>query len=145
MLMLPFAASSAGVARYRLARDLAAAGVGQGASWDAALVLTELFSNALRHARPLPGALIRVRWRFGGGTVEVSVSDGGGPSQPEPGDLSTAVTGGRGLGIVDRLSRDWGSRSDSEGTTVWAEIPVPHDHRYTGSGENCAGVAGGRQ
>src|SRR5580704_19551294 len=33
-------------------------------------------------------------------------------------------TGGRGLRIVARLSRRWGTLCDDEGTTVWAEVLV---------------------
>jgi anti-sigma regulatory factor (Ser/Thr protein kinase) len=125
MLLLPFAPSSAGVARRHLICDLAAAGVFDSAISDAAVVVSELFSNALRHARPLPGAKIRVWWELYEGTVLVSVMDGGASTMPEMGEFSQSTTGGRGLRIVERLSRHWGTRCDDEGTTVWAEIPAP--------------------
>ena len=38
--------------------------------------------------------------------------------------LSQAATGGRGLRIVEKLSRRWGTSTGDEGTTVWAEVPV---------------------
>jgi anti-sigma regulatory factor (Ser/Thr protein kinase) len=125
MLLLPFAPSSAGVARRHLMCDLAAAGIFEAAISDAAVVVSELFSNALRHARPLPGAMIRVWWEFDDGAVVVSVMDGGASTMPEMGEFSQSTTGGRGLRIVERLSRHWGTRCDDEGTIVWAEIPVP--------------------
>jgi anti-sigma regulatory factor (Ser/Thr protein kinase) len=105
--------------------DLAAAGIFEAAISDAAVVVSELFSNALRHARPLPGAMIRVWWEFDDGAVVVSVMDGGASTMPEMGEFSQSTTGGRGLRIVERLSRHWGTRCDDEGTIVWAEIPVP--------------------
>lgn len=123
--MLPFAASSASVARRRLVSDLVAAGIYEAAVSDAAVVISELFSNALRHARPLPGATIRVAWHLGPGAVRISVKDGGGPTLPRVGVLNQSTTGGRGLRIVARLARHWGSRCDDEGTTVWAELPAP--------------------
>jgi anti-sigma regulatory factor (Ser/Thr protein kinase) len=125
VLLLPFAASSAGVARRRLVSDLVRAGIYEAAVSDAAVVVSELFSNALRHARPLPGATIRVAWQLGAGAVRISVKDGGGSTLPEVGELDQSTTGGRGLRIVARLSRHWGTRCDDEGTTVWAEIGAP--------------------
>ncbi len=123
-LLLPFTASSVGVARRHLVSDLIAAGVCASAVTDAALVLSELLSNALRHAEPLPGSGLRVAWDLDADTVRVSVSDGGGPTRPELGEPTTTTTGGRGLRIVARLSRRWGALCDDEGTTVWAEVLV---------------------
>ena len=123
-LLLPFAASSVGVARRQLMSDLVAAGVYDSAACDVSLVISELFSNALRHAGPLPGAQIRVSWRIEAASVEVEVSDGGGPTRPELGQPTLSATGGRGLRIVEKLSRTWGASAGEEGTTVWAEVPV---------------------
>jgi anti-sigma regulatory factor (Ser/Thr protein kinase) len=125
VLKLPFAASSASIARRCLVSDLVSAGIYESAVSDAAVVVSELFSNALRHARPLPGSTIRVSWQLDAGSVRVSVQDGGGPTLPELGELDQSTTGGRGLRIVARLSKDWGTRCDDEGTTVWAVIPAP--------------------
>ena len=124
VLLLPFAASSVGVARRRLVSDLIAADIYDSAVCDVALVISELFSNALRHAVPLPGSKIRVAWRIDADSVQVSVSDGGGQTVPELGEPTQAATGGRGLRIVERLSRRWGTSTGDEGTTVWAEVPV---------------------
>jgi anti-sigma regulatory factor (Ser/Thr protein kinase) len=124
VLLLPFAASSVGVARRRLVSDLVAANVYDSAICDVALVISELLSNALRHAVPLPGSKIRVAWRIDADSVQVSVRDGGGPTRPELGEPTQAATGGRGLRIVQKLSRSWGTTTGDEGTTVWAEVPV---------------------
>jgi len=124
-LLLPFTASSVGEARRRLVSDLLEAGIYGSPVTDAALVMSELLSNALRHAAPLPGSSIRVDWCLEAGSVRVSVSDGGGPTRPELGEPAQFHTGGRGLRIVERLSRRWGIRSDDEGTTVWAEVRIP--------------------
>ena len=124
VLLLPFAASSVGVARRRLVSDLIAAGIYDSVVCDVALVISELFSNALRHAVPLPGSKIRVAWRIDANSVQVSVSDGGGQTVPELGEPTQGATGGRGLRIVEKLSRRWGTSTGDEGTTVWAEVPV---------------------
>jgi two-component sensor histidine kinase len=123
-LLLPFTASSVGVARRRLVSDLIAADADDPAICDAALVLSELLSNALRHAMPLPEAKLRVAWCLEGDSVRLSVSDGGGETRPELGKPTQATTGGRGLRIVEKLSRDWGTSSDETGTTVWAQLPI---------------------
>jgi anti-sigma regulatory factor (Ser/Thr protein kinase) len=124
VLQLPFTASSVGIARRHLASDLIEAGVCAAAVTDAALVISELLSNALQHAGPLPGAGIRVTWDLEDGSVRVTVSDGGGTTRPELGQPTPTTTGGRGLRIVARLSRRWGTLRDEEGTTVWAEVLV---------------------
>jgi len=124
VLLLPFSASSVGVARRRLVLDLLQAGVGGVAITDAALVISELLSNALRHATPLPGSGVRAAWSLDDGSVRVSVSDGGAQTQPELGEPDPSTIGGRGLRIVDRLSQRWGTCTDDEGTTVWADVPV---------------------
>jgi anti-sigma B factor antagonist len=124
VLLLPFTASSVGVARRHLVSDLIEAGVRASAVTDAALVISELLSNALRHAGPLPGSGLRVAWDLDADSVRISVSDGGGPSRPEFGEPTPTATGGRGLRIVARLSRRWGTLCDDEGTTVWAEVLV---------------------
>jgi anti-sigma regulatory factor (Ser/Thr protein kinase) len=124
VLLLPFAASSVGVARRRLMSDLIEADVYDSAVCDVALVISELFSNALRHAAPLPEAKIRVAWRIDQASVRVSVSDGGGPTVPELGEPAQGATGGRGLRIVEKLSSRWGTSTSEDGTTVWAEVPV---------------------
>ena len=126
VLLLPFAAASVGVARRRLVSDLIAADVYDNAVCDVALVISELFSNALRHAAPLPGSKIRVAWRIDPRCVQVSVSDGGGPTLPELGEPTQSTTGGRGLRIVEKISRRWGTSRGEQGMTVWAEVPVRH-------------------
>ena len=149
--MLPYTASSVGLARRRLLGDLTEAGVHEATVCDASLILSELISNALRHASPLPGGLVRVSWRLSGDCVEIAVGDGGGPTEPVVNKPAAGALGGRGLGIVDRLSLRWGAytRQDGGETTVWAEIALrseddrhragmaehgPGGHRGTGPG-----------
>ncbi len=70
---------------------------------------------------------MKVSWKLGQDSVEVAVSDGGGHTLPLVNQPSNWSVGGRGLGIVDRLSLRWGVCVE-EGTvgetTVWAELPV---------------------
>jgi len=123
-VLLPCDPASVAVARRRITADLAAAGVFGTAVGDAALIVSELLSNAILHARPLHGRWLQVAWIVAAGSVEVAVSDGGGPTQPRAEPLSLSAIGGRGLGIVDRLSDRWGVRAESQRTTVWAVLPT---------------------
>jgi anti-sigma regulatory factor (Ser/Thr protein kinase) len=130
--MLPYTASSVGIARRRLIGDLARAGVYEATACDAGLVLSELVSNALRHATPLPGSLVKVSWMLGDEFIEVAVSDGGGPTMPMVNKPAANALGGRGLGIVDRLALRWGvyTRQDGSETTVWAALPLSGDTEH---------------
>jgi anti-sigma regulatory factor (Ser/Thr protein kinase) len=126
-VLLPYAPASVAVARRRLTADLVAAGILQAAVGEAALVISELLSNAIRHAQPLPGASLQVAWALDDGSVEVAVSDGGSHTRPQPTHASVSALGGRGLDIVEYLSRTWGVRDDDAGLTVWAVLAAPHD------------------
>lgn len=121
-VLVPFAPSSVAVARRALAEDLDGRGVPHPVVDDALLVLSELLSNALRHARPLPSGRVRVRWAVTRNGVEIEVTDGGAPTSPLPRPPSPTATGGRGLGIVGELTRDWGVHQDGGRTTVWAVV-----------------------
>jgi anti-sigma regulatory factor (Ser/Thr protein kinase) len=125
VVVLPYAPASVAVARQRLTDDLSAAGVFGTAVGDAALVVSELLSNSIKHAWPLPGSKVQVAWMVEQGSVQVAVSDGGGPTRPREAHPSRSALGGRGLGIVDELSQDWGIRADGNGQTVWAVLPAP--------------------
>src|SRR5260370_27558321 len=110
-LLLPFTASSVGVARRRLIGDLTEAGVYEATACDAGLVISELISNALRHASPLPGCVVKVSWKLQQDSVEVAVSDGGGPTTPAGNDPTNWAIGGRGVRTVAPLSLHRGGRA----------------------------------
>ena len=126
-VLLPYASASVAVARQRLAADLNAAGIYAGAVGDAVLVVSELLSNAIRHARPLPGSNVQVAWALDDDAVEVEVSDGGAATRPTHAQPTVSSLGGRGLDIVEYLARTWGVRSDDGGLTVWAVLAAPAD------------------
>lgn len=146
VLMLPYTASSVGVARRRLVGELMDADVHETTARDAGLVLSELISNALRHATPLPDTTVRVAWRVQGDCVEIAVSDGGGPTVPEVNEPGSSAIGGRGLGIVQRLSLRWGVYPSSDGAremTVWAEIALDAETEHIDLGHPATRVANG--
>ncbi|WP_311733781.1 ATP-binding protein [Streptosporangium becharense] len=122
VVLLPYAPSSVAVARQRLCSDLQERGVSEPAIDDAVLVVSELLSNALRHAHPLPSGQIRVAWHWIEDHVEVAVSDGGAATEPRAGRPTLSSLGGRGLGIVDYIASRWGVRHEGDVTTVWAVV-----------------------
>jgi anti-sigma regulatory factor (Ser/Thr protein kinase) len=132
VVLLPYMPASVAAARWRLAADLRDAGVGGPAIGDATLVLSELLSNSILHARPLDGSTVRVAWSITEGWLEVWVSDGGSSTRPRAQHSSPASAGGRGLAIVDHLARDWGVALDGRQTTVWAVLPAPGGERNGG-------------
>lgn len=121
-MFLPHTPSSVATVRKRLCDELRAAGVYEDVADDAAVILSELISNALRHARPLPSGTIRVAWTRQDDVLRLSVSDGGATTEPRRARTALSSLGGRGLGIVDTLADRWGVRHDDEGTTVWATL-----------------------
>ncbi len=89
----------------------------------AALLVSELVTNALRHATGPIGVRL-VRSDGSPGTLLVEVSD----PLPDPPRERTADLddeGGRGLRLVACSARDWGTRPGESGKTVWFELTVP--------------------
>jgi anti-sigma regulatory factor (Ser/Thr protein kinase) len=124
VVLLPHAPASVAAARWQISRCLRAAGIGTPAIGDTTLVVSELLSNAILHARPLPGARVQVAWAVREESVEVAVSDGGSVTRPRFAHPSLSSIGGRGLTIVENLSCRWGVRANDFGLTVWAILPA---------------------
>jgi two-component sensor histidine kinase len=90
---------------------------------DAAAVAAELSGNAVRHAAPLPGGVIRVKWRvLAGGCVEIRVTDGGSALAPQAREAEPDALDGRGLTIVGALATAWGFEREGSAQAVWAEL-----------------------
>ena len=85
------------MARGQFRAELRSAGVAAPAA-DVALVMSELLSNAILHARPLPDSLVQVAWELSPPSLEVMVSDGGSVTRPHaarPSLSAIAAAGGR--------------------------------------------------
>ena len=117
---------------------------------DAVSVIAELVGNAIRHAQPLPGDVVRVAWsvtrtRAAMQIVEIRVTDGGAATEsrdpptrpgrdrrPRPGHRGGAR---RARGDVDR---------DGLGQSVWAELSLPAPSRASADPDSTR-VAPGRR
>ncbi|WP_406411135.1 ATP-binding protein [Streptomyces halstedii] len=131
---LPREAQQARTARLLVTMALRAWGLG-GLDDDARLVMTELVSNAVVHARR---GLVRVTvTRVTARRVRVAVVDFS-AEQPSPQSSGEDIESGRGLAIVEALSGQWGVDPLPWGKRVWAELeafgapaeePAPLDGR----------------
>lgn len=83
---------------------------------DAALVVSELVTNAVLHSRSRHG-MLTVHGEVYPGYVWLEVRDAGGSWEPG-GDGD----GGRGLAIVAALAAEWGIDGDARGRAVWARL-----------------------
>jgi serine/threonine-protein kinase RsbW len=128
-LQVPWQMSSAVDVRRAVVFELRRLKVNPTLVDETEIVLSELVSNAVRHAKPLPDGTIRVNWTVRGGVVEVEVSDGGGPTAPRPAPRSLWSANGRGLRIVRSLAHEWGVLEDSGGRTVWVSLGGPSRRR----------------
>ncbi|MGV9245533.1 ATP-binding SpoIIE family protein phosphatase, partial [Streptomyces sp. NPDC003710] len=110
---LPAVPTSVGEARTFLAKALA--------SWDCAhklddarLLLSEILTNSVQHAQgPLGLRLRRTATEL---TIEISDHS---PQLPHPRLAAIDEESGRGLILVDTISRNWGVRPSSTGKTTW--------------------------
>jgi anti-sigma regulatory factor (Ser/Thr protein kinase) len=85
---------------------------------DAAVVISELVSNAVRHG----GGCLALRLSAHEDQVRVSAADGSAviPRRRDPDDH------GRGIMIIEAFSQSWGVDSHQDGKQVWVRLaPYP--------------------
>jgi len=123
----PHAPESVSEARRSLGVELRRLSVPPAVADDAVLILSELVSNALKHARPLAGGKIRVAWWMEDDRLlRIAVTDGGRLPRPvavgttghhrqgggleavDLDEVDESAVDGRGLGIVGVLADAWG-------------------------------------
>ncbi|MFJ9576417.1 ATP-binding protein [Streptomyces sp. NPDC101191] len=117
----PYAAARARAEVHRLAQEawLAGGTVEQTVEDDAVLVVSELVGNAVRHA----GGACSLDLAFGPAGIDIDVSDPN-PEPPRPRSIETTSEGGRGWGIVSRLTSELTVQGDQRGKTVHAHIDL---------------------
>jgi anti-sigma regulatory factor (Ser/Thr protein kinase) len=88
---------------------------------DAALLTSELLSNAVEHG----SGEIELRIEVSDGLLHVGVRDEA-DGVPEVNQADSGSDGGRGMWIVQSVAHDWGSAPSDEdtGKTVWFELSV---------------------
>jgi anti-sigma regulatory factor (Ser/Thr protein kinase) len=132
-VVVPHHAEGARLARHRLAGSLAGL-MPAAAVADTVAVAAELLGNAVRHAAPLPGGVVRVAWRLlRAGGIEIRVTDGGAATPPTVRQVGSESPDGRGLAIVAALSEGWGVDRDGLGQCVWARLTAPTTRPATGT------------
>ncbi len=143
-VVVPHHPRGAGQARSRLAAEIGRV-VRPELLADVVSVAAELVGNAVRHATPLPGGVIRVAWlvRLTADmqTVEVRVTDGGASTEPRVRTYDSDSTDGRGLSIVAALAERWGFERDGLGQCVWARITHPSRERAAATSGSTATAA----
>ncbi|WP_200302886.1 ATP-binding protein [Streptomyces adelaidensis] len=95
-----------------------------GAAGDAALLASELCTNALLHGC-LRDRLFRVETSLNGNTLRVAVTDPRGERLPEARGIEDTDQSGRGLLIVRALAARWAVEKLTVGKRIWAELDVP--------------------
>lgn len=121
---LSHAARAVPAVRRRVREVLDGWGLPADAAENVLLVVSELVTNALVHARPPATLRLRHVPDGMGRAVRVEVTDQG-PAAP-PGQCAAVDPDehGRGLDIVTALSARCGVRADAGEVHRWAEVPV---------------------
>lgn len=118
---LPARVEQVSRARRLVSARLESWGVGEDAHDTALLVVSELFTNAIVHTG---GHLVSCELRAGADSLRVTVQDQG--SAPTGPHVCRGTEGerGRGLLLVEAVSRAWGTYDTASGTgrAVWAEL-----------------------
>ena len=118
-LTLPAAGRAAGQAR-QATRDALAAWRVAHLEDTAVLIVSELVTNAVRHARTGP-LVLALRLEGAGAWLRIEVHDADArvPRQRAPDGLDES---GFGLLLIEALAGKWGVRQTASGKAVWAEL-----------------------
>jgi anti-sigma regulatory factor (Ser/Thr protein kinase) len=127
-IRLPFALSTASIARTKLAGFLTVQRVDSAVIDDALIVLGEMLANALSHGVPTSDDTIEITWAINGDLLELSVYDAGTGASLKPIDFDEDSLSGRGLSIINRIADRWWVDMD-KGTRVNAELSGLSSHR----------------
>ena len=114
--------------RARIARAFVGGVLGPGhpCGDDAALLVSELFGNSVRHSRSgAAGGTVTVAVSARDGLVRAEVTDRSGPEVPELDSAGRDAEGGRGLQLVAGLAARWGWRQHGGRTVTWLELRQP--------------------
>lgn len=124
--LIPRSRRAPGRARALVRELLASWAVSEDRADTAELLLSELVTNAVRHARAPQGRDIGIRIARYDGRLRVEVADAGPAVKLTPQVVADWEERGRGLAIVAALAERWGQcpRLHGIGKAVWAEVPT---------------------
>lgn len=111
-------------ARAAVSRQLRRAGVEGSLAQTVVLLVSEVVSNAVRHAGAPPETSIALSASIEVELVRIAVTDAGEGFVPQPRDPER-VGEGYGLYLLDKAARRWGVEATGTGTTVWFELDRP--------------------
>lgn len=89
---------------------------------DVVLCVDELVANACKHTASGTGGQVTVVVSAREDVLRVTVLDQGGAQKQPQVRTDPYAEDGRGLFLVDALSKSWGSHPSLNGTAVWAEF-----------------------
>jgi anti-sigma regulatory factor (Ser/Thr protein kinase) len=89
---------------------------------DVLLLVSELVTNAVRHAGAGPEHPLHVQLLRGPRWVVVAVADQGPGFAWQPSPPAGNESGGWGLFLVDQIADQWGVECTTSGTRVWFEM-----------------------
>ncbi len=114
---LPPATRSIGIARHAL--DRLSCELDEATLRNARLLVSELVTNAVRHARMAPDERIVLAARLEPDFARIEIRDTGRGFDPDV----RAEARGYGLRLTDMLATRWGvDRDETAGTRVWFEV-----------------------
>lgn len=119
-LRVPFAPASVSLARAQLRAWMGERSRSSERIEDARTVISEMVANSIRHGQPLPDGTILLTWCAQGQELIVSVTDGGGTTMPRAHNASPNALAGRGMSIIETISKRWWSEQTSSAATVHA-------------------------
>jgi anti-sigma regulatory factor (Ser/Thr protein kinase) len=121
-LELELASSIDAAAEARRAIDGAGGELSAARMRDVRLLVSELVTNAVRHAGLVAGAPIRMLIDTGDGRLRIEIADGGRGFEPRAPKPDPTRSSGWGLYLVEQLADRWGVQPADPGTLIWFEI-----------------------
>ena len=123
-LTLAATARAVGLARQATHEALASWRVAHVAE-TAALLVSELVTNAVRHAQT-DGSAVVLRLETAGSWLWIEVHDAD-PQVPQPRTPDRLEGSGFGFVLIEALADNWGVRAATIGKAVWAELDMRRD------------------
>lgn len=120
---LSLAGTATAAAQARHALDRFSGSVPERRLRDVRLLVSELVTNAVRHAGLSAGDRIRLLVQLHDAVLRVEVHDPGTGFELRPAEPDPARASGWGLYLVDELADRWGMEGgDRAGTRIWFEL-----------------------